>query len=219
MDRTPRHDADDEPVERFAPTTGLVVGWTGILVAVLVIGWVLLRAHSAAGLRVALAALFAAVLVWVTQMRPRVTAYRRYLLMRGSLRDVAVPYLAVEQVTMGQTLNVWAGGRRYVCVGIGKSLGYDVRQRMRAHNTGGVLGTNRVIDPSGLGEATPRGPDISYQSFVMTRIDDLVKEARARRRPDQRPSPDETAVRPSYAVPEVVALVVTGVALVASLLA
>ncbi len=218
MDRILRHDRDDEPVERFAPTTGLVVGWTGILVAVVVIGWVLLRAHSAAGLRVALAAAFAAVLVWVTQMRPRVTAYRRHLLMRGSLRDVAVPYLAVEQVTMGQTLNVWAGGRRYVCVGIGKSLGYDVRQRMRAHNTGGVLGTNRVIDPSGFGEFAPRAPDISYQSFVLNRIDDLVKAARSGRRADQPPSPEETAVRPSYAVPEVVGLVVTGAALLLSLL-
>ena len=217
MDRTRVRDSAEQPVERFKPTTGGVVGWLGIAVAVGMIVYVSVAVHSRQGLQVGLGALFALVLVWVTQLRPRVTAYPRHLLLKGSVRDVAVPYVAVDELTMGQTLNVWVRGRRYVCIGIGKPLGYDVRQRMRAHNQGGVLGTNRVVDPSGRSDFRSRAPDLSYESFVMTRLGDLVAEARAEQRAAAVPA--DASVRPAYAVPEIVALVVTGLAFLASLLA
>jgi hypothetical protein len=112
---------------------------------------------------------------------------------------------------MGQTLNVWAQGRRYVCVGIGRSMGYDVRQKYRGQRSGGLLGENRAAG-FGAEDTTPSaGP--SYQSFVLSRIHDLVAAARK----DGSPSP-EAAVRKAYAVPELAALILTGTAFVVSLL-
>jgi hypothetical protein len=198
------------PIERFKPTNGLVAGWSGLALAVLVIVYVALADHSLLGLRVGLGAAFAGVLVWATQLRPRVTAYPDAMLMQGSIADLTIPYVLVDEVTMGQTLNVWAQGRRYVCVGIGRSLGYDVRQKFRGQRSGGLLGENRAA-AFGAEDTPPAGP--SYQNFVLSRIHDLVAAARK----DGSRSP-EAAVRKAYAVPELVALALTGTAFVVSLL-
>ena len=139
--RRPGHEV---PIERFKPTNGIVAGWCGLSLAAVVIAYVALADHSLLGLRVGLGAAFGGVLVWATQLRPRVTAYPDALLMRGTISDLTIPYVLVDEVTMGQTLNVWAKGRRYVCVGIGRSLGYDVRQQFRGQRSGGLLGENRV---------------------------------------------------------------------------
>jgi hypothetical protein len=202
----------EEPLERFTPTSGLLAGWSGLAIGVLVVGYVVLAEHSVLGLRVALGAVFAGVLVWCTQLRPRVTAYQDALTLHGTVSDVAVPYLAVDEVTMGQTLNVWAGGRRYVCVGIGKQVGFDTRQRMRAQRSSGLLGDNRISAITGSG--LPRDTSPTYQSFVLSRIGDLV--AAARQQPRDR-SAAVPPVRTTYAVPELVALVVTGAAFLVSL--
>ena len=162
------------------------------------------------GLQVGVGAVFAAVVVWVTQVRPRVTAYPSALLMRGSIRDTWVPYVLIDEVTMGQTLNVWVGRHRYVCIGIGKSIGADVRQRMRSSGQG-LFGTHKM---AAFGGAPAPERAMSYHSFVLTRITDLVAAARRRRDPDHLPE-----VRYSYAVPELVALVVSGLAFVVTLLA
>lgn len=199
----------ERPVERFKPTHGLVAGWSGLVLVAVVVGYCALAEHSQLGLRVVLGAAFGGVLTWVTQLRPRVTAYPDTLLMHGSLSDVTIPYVLVDEVTMGQTLNVWAGGRRYVCVGIGRSLGYEVRQKFRSQRSGGLLGESRAAE-FGV-DATRSGP--TYQSFVLTRILDLVAEAHRLGSPSPEPE-----VHKQYAVPELVALAVTGAAFVLSLL-
>jgi len=197
------------PVERFRPTNGLVAGWCGLALVAVVIAYAALQEHSPLGVRLVLGAAFAGVLIWVTQLRPRVTAYPDALLMHGSISDTTIPYVLVDEVTMGQTLNVWARGRRYVCVGIGRSLGYDVRQKFRAQRSGGLLGENRAA-----GFAVEAGRSApTYPSFVLSRILDLVAEAR--RGGSATPEP---AVHKRYAVPELVGLAVTGTAFVVSLL-
>ena len=203
----------EEPLERFKPTSGMVAGWCGVAIAVLVVGYVVIGEHSVLGLRLALGAAFAGVLVWATQLRPRVTAYPQALTLHGTVSDVVVPYLAVDEVTMGQTLNVWSGGRRYVCVGIGTPVGFDTRQRMRAQRSGGLLGGNRVSHLTG--SDLPRDTSPTYQAFVLSRIVDLVASARQQPRD---PSAAVPPVRTTYAVPEVTALVVTGAGLLLSLL-
>jgi hypothetical protein len=200
------------PLERFKPTSGVVVGWCGLAMGVLLIGYVVVAEHSLLGLRVALGSAFAGVVVWVTQLRPRVTAYQGTLVLHGTVSDVAVPYLAVDEVSMGQTLNVWSGGRRYVCIGIGKPVGFDSRQRLRAQRTGGLLGGNRVSQVTGSDLSLDGSP--TYQSFVLSRIGDLVAAARQHPRD---PSAAVPPVRTTYAVPELAALVVTGAAFLVSL--
>jgi hypothetical protein len=208
----------EEPVERFKPTSGMYVGWCGIVVAALVIVYVAFRDHSVLGLRLALASAFAAVLVWVTQLRPRATAYPRELLLLGSVKDTFVPYVAINEVTMGQTLNVWVGPRRFVCVGIGRSIGFEMRQRVRSHGQGGQLGGNRSYQFAGRAETTEyHDSGTTYQVFVLNRINDLV--AAARREQDRQDAAGPVpGVRSRYAVPELVALVLTGAAFVASFL-
>ncbi len=153
-------------------------------------------------------------LIWLTQIRPRVTAYPRLLKMHGSLRDTYVPYVSIDEVSMGQTLNVWVGRRRYVCVGIGKSMGYEMRQRVRGQGSNSVTGGNRSYGFSGRPEGGAIEQRMSYQSFVLERIDDLLAHARR----DRPPKSQQPPVRQEFAPLEVAILLVTGVALVLSFL-
>jgi hypothetical protein len=204
----------EEPLERFKPTSGMFVGWLGVVLAVLVVIYVAVEARSLEGLRVALAALLAGVVVWMTQIRPRATAYRDHLVLHGSVRDVTVPYALIDDVVLGQTLNIWVGGKRLVCVGIGRSLGMDVRGKARSHGTG-LFGTGRVagMDLTPGGTPPPRAPAVAYHEFVVDRIRDLV--AASSRRPRGEGS---LAVRRRWAVPELATLGVLAVALLIALL-
>ncbi len=212
----------DEPgaervLERFKPTTGMFVGWAGVALAVFAVGYVVLTVHTLVGLRIALAAAFAGVLVWVSQLRPRVTAYTGRLKLQGSVRDTLLPYVLIDEVTMGQTLNVWVGERRYVCIGIGRSLVSDMRQRGKAARQGSLAGKSRSREFSDKAEmAAPDQTARSYHTFVVTRIEELVDQAKrdlARRGG----SAAGQHVRQPYAVPEIAALAVTGLAFVVSL--
>jgi len=192
---------------RLRSRSGLVATWDGRL-----------DNRDDLRLRLGLGAVFGAVVVWVSQLRPRVTAYTRDLHLKGSLRDARVPYVLIDEVTMAQTLNVWAGGRRFMCIGIGKSLGSDIRQRAKKERQGSLLGTSRSREFSERAEvAAPDQTAMSYHTFVVTRIEELVDQAKRelRRRGE---STEGLAVSRPYAVPEIVALTVTGVAFVVSLL-
>lgn len=179
--RVDQHTNRSEP-ERFGPSTGLVSGWAGVVLAVAVLVLVAVGVHSVVGVRIGLGALFTAIVLWVTQLRPRLTAYPDVLQMRGCLRDTAVPFALIDDVALGQTLNVWVGERRFVCIGIGA--------------------TSRA------------GPEheLSYPALVLRKIRDRVAQAHSQ---EHEVAP---AVRQTYAVPEVLALVVTGLAFVLSVL-
>jgi len=122
---------------------------------------------------------------------------------------------------MGQVLNVRVGTRRYVCVGIGRSVGYEMRQRVRSQGQGlgaGGIGGNRSYEFAGREQTSEfRDSSKSYASFVLDRINDLVAAAHAEG--DRAGAESERPqVRRRYAVPELVALVVTAVAFLVSLL-
>jgi len=208
---------DERVLERFKPTTGIFVGWVGMLVAAATLGYVVVAVHSVVGLRIGLGAVFAAAVIWVTQLRPRVTAYSHALLLKGSVRDALLPYVLIDEVTMAQTLNVWVGERRFICIGIGKSLGSDVRQRAKLERQGSLLGKSRTREFSDKAEmAAPDQTAMSYHTFVVTRIEELVDQAKRELRLREGTA-EGAEVRQPYAVPEVVTLVVTGLAFLASL--
>ena len=190
-----------EPVERFRPTSGQAVGNATLLAIVLAIGWVLLEERTLVGLRIATGLLFFGVLMWVTVLRPRATAYPGFLHIHNSVRDVQIPYAAIDEVTVGRVLSVWVGDRRHVCTGIGRPL-------------------RRVATSSRFG---PRGPQahepasvvpISYADVVRSRIESMAADAR-------RGAGDGTAdARPRHvwAWPELIALTGTGAAFLLALL-
>jgi hypothetical protein len=202
------------PVEHFKPTTGMILGWAGLALAAFAIGYCALEVHTLVGLRVALGAGAAGVVIWMTQLRPRATAYEDSLVLRGSMRDVEVPYVAIEEVSVTQMLNVHAEGRRYVCVGIGKSIVTDVRQRAKKERQSNALGGGgRLRQFSEKAEmAAPDQTAMSYQTFVVTRIEELVDQAKRRAR--DRRDDEVPPVRSRVILPEVVALTVTTVAFV-----
>jgi hypothetical protein len=213
-----RADSDRQrPIERFKPTNGTFVGYAGMAMALFALVYVLLAAHSVVGLRVALGALFAAAVVWVTQLRPRAAAYPGRLVLKGSLRDTSIPYVLIDEVALGQTLNIWVGAQRHVCIGIGLSIGKDLRQRAKKQRQTSLLGASRLHEFSEKAEmAAPDQTAMSYQTFVVTRIEELVEQARKEAaHAGARGSSPQVRVR--FAVPEIVALVGTGLAFVASL--
>ena len=93
MPATPVNPGDERVLERFKPTTGTFIGIAGLLIAAFALGYVVLNVHSMAGLRIGLGAVFGAVVVWASQLRPRVTAYTKDLHLKGPLRDARVPYV------------------------------------------------------------------------------------------------------------------------------
>jgi hypothetical protein len=213
-----RRDTDGQrPLERFKPTTGAFVGYAGLGIAAFAVVYCAVAVHTVVGLRIALAAMFAAVVVWVSQLRPRATAYPETLLLRGSLQDTWIPYRRIEEVALGHALNIWADGRRYVCIGIGLSLGTDMRARAKKQREPSLLSSSRAREFSEKAEmAAPDQTAMGYHTFVVTRIEELVEKARKEAtRSGDRTEPPE--VRRSFAVPEIVALVVTGVAFVVTL--
>jgi hypothetical protein len=199
------------PVERFKPTGGQFVGYAGLLAAAAAIGYVTLSVHTMTGLRVALGAIFFGTVVWLTQLRPRATAYPRHVVLRNSVRDAHVPYVLIDEISLSQTLNLWVGDVRYVCIGIGQSLREDMRARRRRAD---VTGGSRLSQLSLMAErASNDERAMSYQTFVVTRLEELVDQAR--RSTDREP---HASVQHRVAWPEVAVLVATGLAFVLSLL-
>jgi hypothetical protein len=201
------------PVERFKPTSGMFVGYAGLAIASLTLVLVLLSEWSLLGLQLALGAIFFGVLLWVTQLRPRATAYPRHLVLRNSVRDAHVPLVDIDEVSMRQFLTVRVGDDRYVCIGIGSNR----RQEMRARRRRDVgSGTSRLSELTVKAErASHDERAVSYPDFVAGRLDELVGQAK---RNHAEPHAGEPAT-PHYrfAWPEIVALAVTGVAFVGSL--
>lgn len=196
--------ARPRPVERFAPTSGLFLGWTGLVCAAVAIGWVLLAVHTVTGLRVALGAAVFAVVVHVTQIRPRAAAYADHLLLRNSLRDTRVPLVAIDEVVVGTALQIWTGDERHVCIGIGKSPRDELkalkRRRVQQVGPSRFQEFKAQAEVAGLDERA-----MTYQTFVETRIVELVEAARKQPGADQQ----SRSVRRAWAWPEVAALGVT----------
>lgn len=203
--------ARTEPVERFRPTSGRFVGYASLAVIAGLIAFLAVNVHSMTGLRLGTGLIFLAVLVWVTQLRPRATAYDDALHLQNSLRDAFVPLAAIDEVSVRRVLNVWVGDRRYVCVGIGTPLRRMVKGKTRGPSS--LLGWDRLEDYTE--SATPLRPDqtaMSYPEFVEIRINGLVEDAKGREgATDERP-------HHLWAWPEIVALVGTAAAFVLSLL-
>lgn len=205
-----------EPVERFRPTSGLVVGYLSLAAIACVLVYLALNERSLAGLRVGTGVAFFGVLVWATVLRPRVTAYPGHLRMHNAVRDVVVPYVVIDDVTVGRVLSVWVGDDRYVCTGIGAS-------RRKAGGKAGslLLGSTGVeAQPKGSVPARPVNSEMSYAAFVRTRITGLVEDARRRAGRHAGPGPADPApeVRHVWAWPEAIALAGTGAAFVVALL-
>ena len=216
MSESARPTPRPQPVERFKPTSGHFFGYVGIAGALFALGYVLLFVHTMTGLRIALGAVFFGVLVWMTQVRPRATAYPQHVVLKNSVRDAYVPLGAVDEVAIGQMLSLWVGETRYVCIGIGNTLRNDFKERRRGMLEEAEIGTSRFSElkrKADLANLDERA--MSYQTFVVTRLEELVEEAK---REHARLQTEPLAPHHQVAWPLVGVLAVTGLAFVVSLL-
>lgn len=206
---------DTEPVERFAATSGRLLGWTTLVVLAVVVVSLAFTARTVTGLQVALALAFFGVLVWATQLRPRATVYPGELVLHNALRDTHVPLARIDEVSVRRTLNVFVGEQRFVCIGIGQSLRRTVRGRSRGPSS--LLGFDRIEDYTE--RSTPPMPDqadMDYDQFVESRLTALVADARRRGTAAAGAPAGEPRHVPAW--PEIAALAGTGVAFALSLL-
>lgn len=203
--------SDDQP-ERFAPTSGRVMGVLGLLLAggVLALG-LLDRDLGVADWVMALAAL-GGVLVWAAVLRPRVSLVGDHLELRNMLETVLIPLAGIEELAVRQLFAVRAGDKRYLCPGLGKTR----RQlRGKAAFGSGAVGSRLRSRPADA-EHT-----VDFADFVEQRIRQRMEDDRAARgiRPG---SAEQLAlgrqVRRQPAWPEIAALAVLTLVLVATIL-
>ena len=133
------------------------------------------------------------------------------------LTTVYIPLAAIEEIAVRQVLAVRAGGKRYVCAGVGRTLRQAMKgsavQRAR-EEMGGLRGE--------LASATVREPGMNYADFVEIRLQELINEDRMRRGVKRfSPEVDELAkqIRRELAWPEIAGLVATAAFFVAAVLA
>ena len=151
----------EQPVERFDPTSGRV---TAVLVLVLA-GVVVVAGTVDTGsvpLPVMAGAALAAVLAWASMLRPALWATTEHLVMRNMLETIHVPLAAVEQLAVRQVLAIKVGEKRYVSTVVGRPL----RKAMRTHRSGSSPVEDAASAP------------LPYADFVEQRLHQLMEEAR-----------------------------------------
>jgi hypothetical protein len=162
-----RTEASDPAVEKFAPNGGTLTA-----VLAFVVAWAI-DIHRVA-LWVPGVALLGAVVVWVSTVRPRVRVQNHELVFQNMLTTTYLPLASIEEVAVRQVMAVRAGGKRYVCAGVGRSL----RQAMK----GSAMERAREQMGGLRGEmAKVREPGMPYADFVELRVQELINEDRMRR--------------------------------------
>jgi hypothetical protein len=192
--RTPR----PEPVQRFKPTSGAVIGYGGLVATVAVAVLVAVEDRHVSGVRVVCLLGALAVLIWAALLRQRATAYRETLLLRHMFSDTELPLARIDGVLVRNTLNIWIGETRYICAGIGRSTRQMTRRRSRGALS--AIGLQQADDRMAVTQAGEIGTGSDYPTFVETRIEDLAKSARRDLRGEPPP------VRRLWAIPELAAL-------------
>ena len=209
-----RTEASDHAVEKFAPNGGTL---TAVLAALVALAFILAWAIDIhrVPLWVPGVALLGAVVVWISTLRPRVRVQNHELVLQNMLTTTYLPLASIEEVAVRQVMAVRAGGKRYVCAGVGRSL----RQAMK----GSAVERAREQMGGLRGElAKVHEPGMNYADFVEIRVQELVNEDRMRRGVKRfSPEADELArqVRRELAWPETAALVATAAFLVIAILA
>ena len=209
-------DDGDTRVEKFAPNGGTAMAIIGGVVGLgFIVGWAL--DMDDVPLWVPVVALLGGIVVYTSTVRPRVWVQGRELVLRNMLTTFYIPLAAIEEIAVQQVLAVRAGGKRYVCAGVGRTF----RQAMKgsavqkaSEQLGGLRGE--------MAAATVREPGMNYADYVEFRIQELVNEDRMRRGVKRfSPEADELAkqIRRELAWPELIALVAFGAFFVVAILA
>jgi hypothetical protein len=190
----------DDVVETFRPTSGRIMGVLAIAFVVTLLVTAAWPGDQGIASYVVWGVLFAGTLAWAAMLRPRLWATASDLVLRNMVTTTYVPLAAIDDVVVRQVLAVRAGDSRYVSPVVGRKL----------------RDLGPLKDKDGTTPAT-----MPYPLFVADRIHHLCERARAQEGIEMM-SDEQLAraadVRREWAYPEILAILVTGLGFVASVL-
>jgi hypothetical protein len=212
-----------EQVQRFRPTNGRVTGVLGLALCAAAALAFATSGSSHLAVTGLLGCAFAAVLMWAAMLRPQVSASAGTLTMRTLFETVSIPLASIDTVVVRRYLLVRAGGNKYICPAISRSLRKTVRSETKWKGGSHLLSpSGHVEDRMGGLQTEVQGHDIDYPDFVEQQITALAGDDRARRGIEPRSEEEYELgahVQRRTAWPEVVALAVLGLAFLTSLFA
>lgn len=176
----------------FRPGFGRWFGYAWLVFAALNLVDLAVRGDDRTALVIATVLLLATAIVYVTTLRPRITADDSGVRIVNPLRDVAVPWGAVTEVEALDTVRVYTGeGRYFRCWAVQVAN----RQRRRAHSRrlGGRAGAGSAGSSSSAGmgrTSSGPSPEIADRAARRTRAEyvaSVLDETAQRARRDAAP--------------------------------
>jgi hypothetical protein len=166
---------------RFTPTSGTVIGWSGIAVVCGVLVFILVDDRSVVSIRFALAAAMFGVLVWCYMLRPRLVIGTVEVELRNAFSSWFVPLADVRRVAVRTITRIYTDERHYDAVAVGRPV-----RSMRGRSGGRGAFRMPGLNPSFSIEDTPalKRPQATLNAdgvadFVTEQILHSADEARA----------------------------------------
>jgi hypothetical protein len=210
--------------QTFAATNGKITGVVGLVAVAITAATFVASAPAHVAVPGLIVCAFAAVLLWGAMLRPGASATRDELTLRTLFETVTIPLAGIDTVVVRRYLLVRAGGRKYVCPAIGRSLRKSVRADLKWNGGSQMLSPGAAVgnDASVVAASQiQRLGEVDYPDFVEQRIQHLAAEARVRQGVEERSEQEyelgQQAVRRIF-WPVVASLAVLVVAFVVSLL-
>ena len=120
---------DGVPKQSFGPTTGVFSGWIGLAGVVVIAFFVARDLDLRNAVRWLGLLLSIGVLVWAYLLRPRVIVAAGRVVLRNAFLDVTLPWSLIEECRVRAVTQVWASGKKYVGVAVGRNLRQSARSR------------------------------------------------------------------------------------------
>ncbi len=120
--------------QRFGPTSGTFSGLAGLIGCGVVLVVAVSDGPSVTAVRLGVGDLLVAVLLWAFMLRPKVVLESdSVLVLRNPLSDWRIPLASVTRVDVRTVTMVFTDERRYVGVGVGRSVRAIVRRATPGH--------------------------------------------------------------------------------------
>ena len=197
-----------ELIEKFGATPTRLIGTAAIALAALVCVDLARDGLSAGDMVAVSLVVFGATALWMILVRPRLTAYKRVLLIHNIASEIELPWQLVEGAEARQTLRVYAKGEVFHAVGIVKTTRQMV-QAGRGPLPGSMMG-GRTGTPQ-LRHGPSDVPSGYFQDQVAERLMQIAHGQRAV------PGGPDQVVR-LWALPEIALLCLSALAFLVSAL-
>jgi hypothetical protein len=168
------------PVVESFVSSGRVLGYVAVGAGlVLVVGALLAGAASELGL--VLLGVVMDLLAWVVLLRPVVVAHANGVVLRNMVRDIFIPWSAVQRAKVLQTLQVVTPAKTYHGLGVSRSARSMMKESRPARPSSGFLGVGgtssfgRSYPDEALRSAAHR-EGLSYQSYIESRLQVLASD-------------------------------------------